>query len=359
MFQSYTISDILTWLKDKTLTLNSEFQRRSVWPPPAKAYLIDTILREYPIPKIYLRAKTDPSTQRSYREVVDGQQRIRAISEFANGKFALGVNKEVFGEYAGKTYEELDEETQRNFLAYQLSAEQLLNADDQEVLDVFQRLNAYGLNLTAQELRHGRYQGALRNAVVNTSRLWTSQLWDKFDILGMRARVRMGDDELMAQMYGVVLEGVRDGGQPSITRLYRKYDGEMPADAVEKVANTIDFITSNFSEVLTSDIVRAPHFLMLFAAVAHALFGVPDGDMNNYRNDGIDYMPAKDDLVLTELAAARANLGKLADVLTMDTEEVPVQFREFKSASSGTTQRVRSRRIRFPIMFKALLPEPL
>ena len=40
--------------------------------------------------------------------------------------------------------------------------EQLFNATDSEVLDVFPRINAYGLSLNRQELRHGKYR-AFRN----------------------------------------------------------------------------------------------------------------------------------------------------------------------------------------------------
>ena len=84
MLEQYTIADILTWLQDKTLFVNKEYQRSDkVWPQAAQSYLIDTILRELPMPKIYLRTQIDVKTQRSYREVVDGQQRLRAIESFA------------------------------------------------------------------------------------------------------------------------------------------------------------------------------------------------------------------------------------------------------------------------------------
>lgn len=359
MIDTYTISDILTWLEDKTLKLNTEFQRRSVWPLAAKAYLIDTILRDRPMPKIYLRTRTDPSTRRSYREVVDGQQRLIAISEFADGEFVLGSRKEIFGEFAGMAYTDLDEETQRNFLAFQISAEQLFNASDELVLDIFQRLNAYGLDLTSQELRHGKYQGAFRNAVIDVSRRWAARLWDQFKILGVRARVRMADDELMAQMFGIVLGGVVDGGQPKINRLYHNYDGEIPHDVEAKVDQTLEYLTENFSDILETGLSGSPHFLMLFAAMAHALFGIPTGDIDNYRNDGINYMPPRNPLTLTDISTAKANLGQLADVLSKDAEEVEVRFKDFKVASAGTTQRIRSRRVRFLLLYKALLPEPI
>lgn len=351
MFEQYPVADILTWLDDKTLVLNANFQRRSVWPPAARAYLIDTILRGRPMPKIYLRTKTDPKTRRAYREVVDGQQRLRAIQDFANGEFALGSRKETFGEFVGKTYQDLDENTQQDFLSYPVSVEQLFNASDQEVLDIFHRLNAYGLDVTPQELRHGKFQGAFRSAVADASSRW-SILWDTYKIVGLRARVRMADDELMAQMFGIVLEGVVDGGQPAINKLYQNYDEKLPPDTLKRVDRTVHYLITNFSDILQTGLSGSPHFLMLFAAVAHARFGIPQGDIG-------DDMPERSPDAVADLALARSNLGVLADTLEMDVEQVPPRFKDFKFASAGTTQRIRSRRPRFLALYRALLPEPI
>lgn len=350
MLEQYTIADILTWLEEKTLVVNREFQRGdSVWPATARAYLIDTILRGRPMPKIYLRTMTDPKTRRSYREVVDGQQRLMAIRDYANGKFALGPNKEIFGESAGKGYIDLDEERQREFLSYLVGVEQLLNVTDDVVFDVFQRLNTYNFNLSGQELRNGKFHGVFRDAVVQTSRRW-SILWDRYRVVSRRARVRMADDELVAQMFGIVLEGVVDGGQPKITKLYDTYDSALPKDIEQKVDKVISYITDDLSMILEPGLAGSPHFLMLFASVAHALFGIPIGDMG-------EDMPIRDSRALHDLTITLTNLGTLADVLERGSAEVPERFAQFQLASAGTTQRIRSRRVRFPHLYRALLPE--
>jgi uncharacterized protein with ParB-like and HNH nuclease domain len=89
VLEQYRISDIIEWHEKKQLILNPSFQRGSVWTPQAKVFLIDTILRSLPIPKIYIRKKIDLTTSKSIREVVDGQQRLRAIIEFANDGLEL------------------------------------------------------------------------------------------------------------------------------------------------------------------------------------------------------------------------------------------------------------------------------
>ena len=48
------ISDLIQWQQDGLLELSPKFQRRRVWPPKARSYLIDTILHGFPIPKLYM-----------------------------------------------------------------------------------------------------------------------------------------------------------------------------------------------------------------------------------------------------------------------------------------------------------------
>jgi len=79
----YKVADFVSWLKNRQLELSPEFQRRSVWKPGAKSYLIDTIIKGMPIPIIFLRDKrTDISQFEPIREVVDGQQRLRTVLSF-------------------------------------------------------------------------------------------------------------------------------------------------------------------------------------------------------------------------------------------------------------------------------------
>ena len=350
MLEQFTIADILTWLEDKTLVVNREFQRSGkVWPTAAKVYLIDTILRGLPMPKIYLRTQTDVTTRRTYREVVDGQQRLLAIQTYSKDEFPLRSSKSDIDGFDGKRYSDLDEELQRNFLGYQVSVEQLFNAPDSLVFDVFQRLNTYNYNLSGQELRHGKYHGEFRNQVILASRRWAF-LWDEYNVIGKRARVRMADDELMSQLFGIVLEGVTDGGQRRIESLYKNYDVGMPVHTPQRVDRTLEYMTRHLSDILETNLAGSPHFLMLFAAVAHATFGIPRGGM-------ADEMPRQDPRALEDLAVALNNLGTLSDCLHKDSAEVPNRFHEFQLASAGTTQRIRSRRIRFQMLYRALLPD--
>lgn len=80
--RTYSISDFLEWYSNGQLELNPKFQRRSVWDDNARSYLMDTIIRGFPIPKVFIRQKLNVTTRNNIREVVDGQQRLRTILSF-------------------------------------------------------------------------------------------------------------------------------------------------------------------------------------------------------------------------------------------------------------------------------------
>src|SRR3989338_3746144 len=83
-----------------------EYQRSPVWSRKQKQLLIDTILRDLDIPKFYLRDLTDGQYE---SEVVDGQQRLRAIWGFRKGEFSLAKDADPVNgvEIAGLTYDNL------------------------------------------------------------------------------------------------------------------------------------------------------------------------------------------------------------------------------------------------------------
>ena len=358
MFRStqYPISDLYEWITNATLTLQPQFQRGDIWHVSAQSYFIDTLLRDLPIPPIYIRLITDRETKTSYREVVDGQQRLSTIVKFIDGKLTLDRRSK---EYFGKTYATLDDEDQARFLNYQIGVQQLFEADDDTVLDIFHRINAYGISLNKQELRHGkfqggRYTGTFRWTVIRAAERWEI-LWSKHRVVNVRNRVRLLHHELVAQLLGTLLDGVTDGGQPKIDRLYERYDAGMPDDTEDHFDQVCAYLVDHFPDVLETKLGSGPHFLMLFAAVSHAIFGVPPGDMKGEYPSP----PTRDPRALSDPAAAVQNLLALADLFDMSADEVPERLAPFKVAIAGTTQRIKSRSVRFLTLYRALLPDPV
>src|SRR5258708_657657 len=98
---------------------NPDFQRPQAWGRAQKQLLIDTILRGYDIPKLYWRQITKGPDR---YEVVDGQQRLRAIWEFCEGAYALAKDVEHVDSHviAGKKYSDLPDDLRMQFDIYAL-----------------------------------------------------------------------------------------------------------------------------------------------------------------------------------------------------------------------------------------------
>ena len=346
ILEQYRIADFLDWKREKRLELSPDFQRGDVWSPAAKTFLIDTVLRQLPIPKVYLRTTVDLTTKKSIREVVDGQQRLRAILDFAEDKFPLSKRA---AEFTGKKYSTLTEVQQEAFLSYPIAVDQLLNASNDDVLEVFARLNSYTVTLNAPEKRHGKWQGEFKWTVRSSSRQW-ADFWKEFAVLSVKERVRMMDDSLTAEMFAVLLEGVKDGGQPKLDALYKKYDSAFDAQIVPNFNEVMSKIKVDFAPFLvgTSILTPAP-LLMLFSALAYSMVGIPNGDIKP------EEMPARYPLN-DDLDQVRENLLILASVTSGDNEPPPPYAAFWKARAFA--HKIASRRVRFPEFVKAVSAAP-
>jgi hypothetical protein len=163
----YTVHDLLELKKNKMLAANPEYQRGEVWDTPRRKRLIDSILRGYPIPLIYLHhiKREVAGMQREDLEIIDGQQRITALHEFREGAFKLfdpvkdekearfpTFLKSMPCPWAGHAFDSLPADLKSAFLNTKLAVVKIRTTNSNEARDLFIRLQA-GLPLNAQEKR--------------------------------------------------------------------------------------------------------------------------------------------------------------------------------------------------------------
>jgi len=342
--QTYTISDFLDWQRQKQLVLDPKFQRGSVWTPQAQTFLIDTILRKFPIPSIYLRTRINPSTQGSIREVVDGQQRLRAIIAFASNELRLNRRAPEIG---GMRYNDLDDDVKADFLSYGITTVQLINASDADVLEVFARLNSYSVKVTPAELRHAKFDEPVKWAIWNTTRTW-GVLWDEYHVVSIRDSVRLKNTTLIAEMYMALKNGIGDGGEDKVTGFYtacKKLSDDDFEPLTSQINTTVAEAIDWFGPLLAkTTFFDAPNFLMLITAIAFVKGIMPDStvsaDVMQLRGVGVD------------LDKARVQLGLLS--AAVENEDVTGAYSAFVVASKSSTQRVSSRKVRFAYIARAL-----
>ena len=111
----------------------------AVWSSAQKQLLVDSILRGYDVPKFYWR---QVSKKPAKFDVVDGQQRIRAICEFCDGKYGLPKDAEAIdgNPVSGLKYQELPFDLRIKWDTYKLDVVVMDEADEDETREMFLRL---------------------------------------------------------------------------------------------------------------------------------------------------------------------------------------------------------------------------
>ena len=159
---TFTVADYCNAHKRQEVLVDRKYQRNSrVWPQRAQSYLIETILRGFPMPKLALHQKTDLTSRKSLKYVVDGQQRTNAIVDFFNGDLTLSRSLEL-EEARGRTLDSLSQELQETFLSYPLQFDQFEAADEDVVREYFRRINSFTTPLNPEERRHANFQGNMK-----------------------------------------------------------------------------------------------------------------------------------------------------------------------------------------------------
>ena len=222
-YESLIIQDLLNFYDDCSLNIEPWYQRRSVWSAPQKAYLINTIFERKPVPSVYIRHQVDLEHEKSIKEVVDGQQRIRSIISYRNDEFAAGHPAHI-----GKVrYSELSNAQKRSFLLTALSVGYLIGAEDADVIEIFGRINSISKTLNPQEKRNAQYSGDFKQFSLKQASM-RLPFWRSTGIFSAAQISRMQEVQFVSDLAINLVEGVVDFSAPKINRYYKDYDVEFP-----------------------------------------------------------------------------------------------------------------------------------
>lgn len=139
------IVDLYEWKTLGKLVYQTYFQRQFVWREKDKIDLIDTIMKELPIPAIFIcDARTDFANLSKTYNVLDGRQRLESIFEFLENKY----------QYKGKFFKDMDDELEKKkILNYNIALIQMYVEpnDTEKIKEIFKRLNKNSYNLNRIE----------------------------------------------------------------------------------------------------------------------------------------------------------------------------------------------------------------
>ncbi len=267
----YSISDFLEWHNNGLLELDPDFQRRAVWSEKAKSYLVDTIVRGMPIPKIFISQRLEGA--RNVRVVVDGQQRLRAILGFINEDFT--ISRAHNSELAGVPFSELEQDVRDDFFKYELAVDLLFDMSYEDTLDVFARLNSYTVTLNRQERLNAKYLGYFKQAAFRLGHQYARYFVDGG--IMTKARVsRMAEAELASDLLMAISGGVQTN--KNIEQYYKKHEDrpeDLPA-ATDRFEQVMSYVSSIYptEEIQRTNWSRIHLFYTLFTSIAHLQFGL-------------------------------------------------------------------------------------
>lgn len=269
-----TISEFYERTQLKKYNFDPEYQRRGdVWSDDKQAFLIDSILKNYPMPPIFLHQVIDSESGATKYNVIDGKQRLNAILRFINNEIELPSDYDVgaFGDSRlnGKKFEDLVEELQEfkmQFWRYILSVEYIETGDIDVINNVFDRLNRNGEPLEPQELRKAKYYNSELIKLVED----LSQLVD-WNRLGKVKINRMQDAEFVSELVFFLLEHepMDASKKENIDDYYKKWsealDVEKSLQVKEAFTATINYLSSLEIDFEKYKINGVSHFYALFA----------------------------------------------------------------------------------------------
>lgn len=267
--RDYHIRELYNSFRQDEIILSPKFQRLPVWEYKAKSYLIDTILCGLPIPRIFIRERSGPGFT-SIREIVDGQQRLRTIFDFIEDGFK--ISKVQNEKYGGLGFSDLPDNVKTDFLNYDISAVLLMDLTDEQISNIFARLNTYSIRLNNQELLNSQYFGRYKQLIYRLASEYRTFFLET-GLLSEKNISRMEDAKLITDIVSVITTNkIESPSYNYYSNLYEKYDDEFKiGDEIEnKLKFTIDLFSKIYSDTFKeTSFTKLPLFYSTVLVLYH------------------------------------------------------------------------------------------
>lgn len=255
-----TISEFYDNFESKKYNFTVEYQRKSnVWNDDKKSFLIDSIMKNYPMPPIFMRPNIDTQTGKTKYDIVDGKQRLEAIIGFIQGDVPLTsyfFEDEIFingagdveKDISGKLFSEIKSDSKfsefvKQFWTYSINIDYLYEDDINLISNIFDRLNRNGEPLTRQELRNAKYNSSFLLQTIK--KLAQNQYWkERFNRLKIE---RMEDEEFISELFFLTAENKFFDSKPdTLDDLYEAYSQKSEKE-IDQVVDEFNAITGFLS----------------------------------------------------------------------------------------------------------------
>lgn len=276
-----TISEIYKMFEDESLIIDDTYQRRAVWVEKDNVRLIETIMLNMIVPELFFwKCDIDPETGAGITHIVDGQQRIKAISDFINNKFALKseifLNKKDLDKnppiYANSFFKDFSIDLKKYFWNFRLTIIEIdpkVSRDD--IKHMFRRLNLTNYSLNEQEKRNS-LSGDFASLARELSEL---DIWSKYKLFNNSDIRRMKDVEFCAILILLCRQGIIDQtNQEALNNAYLDLEVYKDKDSDKTKINTAISILEDFltgSDEIHKFLKRKVQLYTIFSIIFYML----------------------------------------------------------------------------------------
>ena len=261
-----SILDLRSLYDQGHLNLEPGFQRQTVWKARDRALLIDSVLRNYPLPAIFLYKREEKGEL--IFDVIDGKQRLESIFMFTGamrGRFSAraplpGSDSDVLVSWTLLKRRGL----QHYITGYEIPVIEV-DGEFGDIVKLFIRINSTGKALTSQEKRHAKYYNSafLKEAARLANRFERYFLENKIFSPGQLSRMK--HVEFMCELMLSLARGDVLNKKTALDRVMdgKSFDGRQLGKASRMVTTTLNRIRRMFPQLKTTRLRQVTDFYSL------------------------------------------------------------------------------------------------
>jgi hypothetical protein len=163
--QTLSVQTLYRMFRDGEFYVDRRYQRKLVWTLEEKQKLVDSVLRDFPIPLVLLSRK---GTETQSYDIIDGLQRLHTLLSFVENAFPTSAGKYFDVRELPRASQSAKEDGREiieapdqllsptecaAFSEYVLPITIVERADADAIIKIFERINSYGRRLSEQEQR--------------------------------------------------------------------------------------------------------------------------------------------------------------------------------------------------------------
>lgn len=242
------VENLIHLIEESKIDLKPSYQRNEVWTRKDQESLIDSILQSFPIPNFFFFKRSDGTL-----EMVDGQQRARAIFSFYKG---------LITDSSKKTFDQISQET---FLNYKINVTEINEVYDESTIRQFYVLvNKKGIHLNKPEINKAEFAATRFFALVE--HLLEMQDFTNLELFTDAVSRRMNDRSYMEELVVYLIMGITDK-KNAVDKIYTndidEHEQSLVESRFEQILSRLTFL-NNYRPVNTSRYKQRNDFYTLF-----------------------------------------------------------------------------------------------